>query len=206
MIARSMTAEEFAEQRYELSEDGPWSELICGEAVALHPPDTKHGTVVLNLSKTLADWIESSRIGYACFELGLILGRNPDTVCCPPISYFIAGNRWEELDKTVTASCPALVVEISSTPDRSRLLPGRIPQYLKMGVSVVWVVDPAQRSITVHTAEADAIAFAHDATLSSGAGWAKDGDGGPILSGFSLPVGHAFREPDWWSGGSGSNA
>jgi Uma2 family endonuclease len=205
MIARSMTAEEFAEHRYELSDGGQWSELICGEAVSLHPPETAHGTVVLNLSKALADWIEQTRTGYACFELGLILNRCPDTVCCPPISYFVAGDRWAEMDKTITDSCPALVVEVPSTPDRTRLVPGRMRQYWERGVGVVWVVDPKRQSITVQTSQTEPLVLSSADTLSGGDGWIGEPGGEPVLAGFSLRVEQVFREPDWWSGRSGTS-
>ena len=205
MIARSMTAEEFAEHRYELPDGGQWSELICGEAVSLHPPETAHGTVVLNLSKALADWIEQTRTGHACLELGLILSRCPDTVCCPPISYFVAGDGWAEMDKTITGSCPALVVEVPSTPDRKRLVPGRIQQYLERGVTVVWVVDPKQQSITVQTSQAEPLVLSSADMLGGTAGWTSEPGCDSILAGFSLPVEQVFREPDWWSGRSGTS-
>ncbi len=205
MIARSITAEEFVERRCELPDGGQWSELICGEAVSLHPPEAAHGTVVLNLSKALADWIEQTRTGYACFELALILNRCPDTVCCPPISYFVAGDRWAEMDKTITETCPALVVEVPSTPDRTRLVAGRIQQYLERGVAVVWVVDPKQQSITVQTIQAGPLVLSPADVLSSGSGWTSKPGGESVLAGFSLPVEQVFREPDWWGGRSASS-
>ena len=52
----SLTAEEFADQRWTLPEDGRWSELITGEVNHLAPPDMRHGTSVLNLSKRLAEY------------------------------------------------------------------------------------------------------------------------------------------------------
>jgi len=202
MIAGSTTAEEFVDRRYELPNGGQWSELICGEPVELHPPESAHGTAVLNLSKALADWIEQTRTGHACFELGLILSRCPDTVCCPPISYFVTGDRWSEMDQTVTESCPGLVVEVPSTPDRRRLLPGRIRQYLEHGVAAVWVVDPSGQTITVQTNQTEPLVLSCNDTLSSDSGWTSKVTGEPVLAGFSLPVERVFREPDWWSGRS----
>ncbi len=50
MPATSMiTAEEFADTRYELPDGGRWSQLAGGVVVSLEPPDLSHGTAVMNL-------------------------------------------------------------------------------------------------------------------------------------------------------------
>ena len=202
MIARSITAEEFAEQRYDLPDGGQWAELIAGQPVELHPPESDHGNAVLNLTKALADWTEQSRTGYACFEQGLVISRNPDTVFCPPISYFVNGNRWEEMDKAVTETCPALVVEVPSTPDRQKLQTERVAQYLAWGVGVVLVADVKRQSISVCTHGADRILLGLDDSLCSSDTWTTTSDSKPILPEFELPVADIFRQPDWWTGQS----
>src|SRR5215475_8829898 len=100
--APRINAEQFDEQRFELPEGGRWTELVEGEIVALSPPDDAHGNIVRNLSKSLAIHAQQSQSGYACFELGLIVGRNPDTVRFPAACYFTQGERFSESDKFVT--------------------------------------------------------------------------------------------------------
>lgn len=199
MIARSLTAEEFAECRYDLAEGGQWAELIAGQPVELHPPEDAHGTAIMNLSKALADWVEQFRAGYACFEHGLIIKRNPDTVYCPPISYFDSGDRWAEMDRPVTESRPALVVEVPSTPDRARLLTDRITQYREWGVAVLWVVEPQTKRITVYSRNPEPTRLTQEDTLASDAGWEHEDDASVVLPEFSLPVEQIFRAPDWWT-------
>jgi Uma2 family endonuclease len=200
MIARSMTAEQFAEQKFELADGGRWAELIAGEPVVLDPPTPEHGTAVMNLSRALAAHIERTRAGYACFELGLIVQRDPDTVLNPAISYFVNGDRWAEMDKIVTESCPALAIEVASTPDRRRSLPDRVAAYRTQGASMIWVVDPQQRRISVHSRDGQADVLQIDDSLVSDSAWTTD-DGTGILTGFSLPLADIFAEPDWWTGG-----
>jgi hypothetical protein len=79
MIKRIMTAENFADERSELPDAGQWAELIRGVPVTLAPPDIEHGTIVLNLSKAFSTYVHSGGPGYACFDLGLIVERRPDT-------------------------------------------------------------------------------------------------------------------------------
>jgi len=194
-----MTAEEFVQQRYDLPEGGRWAELEDGSVVELTPPTIAHGNAVLNLSRALGQWIERTREGYACFELGLIVARDPDTVCCPPVSYFLQGSRWEELDREITTTRPALVVEIASTPDRFRALPGKVARYLTFGADMVWVLSPQERTVAVHlpggvvqwSGPADVLEHHPD--------WVCRSAGRPLLSGFSIPVASIYREPDWWN-------
>jgi len=195
---RCQTAEEFIEKRHELEESGRWSELILGEPVSLEPPPPRHGTAVLNITKALADYIQRTSTGYACFELGLTVARGPDTVYCPPISYFATGSRWEEMDRIITSTQPALVIEIASSQDRSQNLTQRVPDYLEWGVTVVWVIDTESQQVSVHTAEGT-VNFPGDGQLEASAGWASHRNQTPVLAGFRFPVIEFFREPEWMS-------
>lgn len=196
MIMRSMTAEEFVASRYELEEGGRWSELILGESVSLVAPPAKHGTAVLNITKALADYVQQTMVGYACFELGLIIKRVPDSVYCPPISYFVAGSRWEEMDREITETRPALVIEMASSYDRRQSIPPRVSQYLDWGVAVVWVVDTESQNVCVHTSSGSVLFDSQD-SLESSAEWVNASCATPVLDGFRIPVEDVFREPDF---------
>lgn len=196
MLMRCQTAEEFVENRHELEEGGRWSELILGEPVSLGPPPSKHGTAVLNITKALADYVQQTMVGYACFELGLIVKRGPDSVYCPPISYFVSGSRWEEMDKQITETRPALVVEIASSRDRRQGLPHRVPLYLEWGIAVVWAVDPDAQEVSIHTADGTAV-FEIDEQIEATSDWINDRCESPVLQEFRIAVEDVFREPEW---------
>lgn len=199
MIARSMTAEQFAEEKFDLADGGRWAELIAGEPVILEPPTTEHGTAVMNLSRALAAHIDQTRVGYACFELGLIVQRNPDTVLSPAISYFLTGDRWAEMDKVVTESCPSLVIEVASTPDRRRSIQDRVSAYRSHGASLIWVVDTQQRQISIHSGDDRVDVLGTDDSLVPRDAWVTS-DGTSVLAGFRLSLAEVFAEPDWWVG------
>ncbi len=191
-----ITAEEFTEKKFDLPEGGRWAELVAGEMIQLQPPSVEHGAVVLNLSKALADWLSENPEGYACYELGLIVARNPDTVHCPPVSYFVGGERFAESDKTITETRPTLVVEIASTPDRIRGMTVRIDNYFGCGVEVVCVINPKKQQVQfVHPNEADVV-FGHDDRVKFGEMLHPCR---PILRGFEVTVSKLFAEPDWWN-------
>lgn len=198
MIQRIMTAEEFADQKYDLPDGGRWSELIAGEPVILEQPSDDHGNVIRNLSRFLAQWIEEKQVGYACFELGIIVQRAPDTVIGPAVSYFVGGNRWEETDKVVTDTKPALVIDVASTVDRRRNMPERIAHYRNRDISVAIVIDPMEQKIAVHTGTDQVDVLDVDESLTAKPEWIDSQSNSPLLAGLSIPVSDIFDQPDWW--------
>jgi len=193
-----MTAEEFADQKYDLADGGRWSELIAGEPVILEQPSDDHGNVIRNLSRFLAQWIEDKQVGYACFELGVIVKRSPDTVVCPAVSYFVEGSRWEEVGKVVTQARPAVVIEVASSVARRRNMPDRIAHYRDMGISVAIVIDPMEQKIAVHTGKDQVDVLDREESLTSKNDWIDNPSDGPLLAGLSIPVRDIFEQPDWW--------
>ncbi len=187
------TAEEFDAARPDLPDGGRWTELEAGHVVALAPPDGLHGTVVLNLGKALAGFARPEAGGYACFELGLIVARNPDSVWCPAVSYFLGGNAFAEADHTLTDTRPALVAEVASTNDRRRKMADRIAAWLKWGVNLVWLLDPATREAHLFQPQRTPQKLRESQIL----------HGGSVLPGFQTPVAELFREPGWYKSPAG---
>ena len=182
-----LTAEQFIAGRHELPDGGRWTELIAGRPVLLSPPTVEHGNVVLNLSKVFAEYSQSGQGGYACFDLGLAVARDPDTVQFPAACFF-TGPMFAESDKVLTENRPALVIELASSNDRRRGLDERVTGWLTWGVDLVWVLDPHARHVHV---------------FDKGSAGRKLGEcdfltGGRVLSGFKANVGNLFKEPGWW--------
>lgn len=190
-----LTLEEFLDSRFDLPESGQWAELEAGHVSQLQPPDLDHGNVILNFSKAIAAWTSAAAARgeadvYACFDLGLILRQHPDTVRFPAVSFFAGGDRFAELDKLATNTVPRLVLELASSPDRRSRMAERVAEYLDWGVSVVWTIDPRQRSVAIHGAAADPLQVGADQSLR----------GGNVLPGFEMAVQDLFIEPAWWTG------
>jgi len=174
-----------------MPDGGQWTELAAGRLVHLAPPDAQHGTVVLNLSKALANYLQRTDlpcVGYACFELGLLVTTGPDTIRCPAVSYFTEGERFAESGKDFTNERPALVIEIASTNERRRGMADRIREYHEWGIQNVWLVDPIDK--TFHSAGRGQTVkrFAEHHTI----------EGGPVLPDFQMTISKLFAAPDWW--------
>lgn len=186
-----LTAEEFAVQLFDLPEGGRWHELEAGRVLMHEPPDHAHGNIVLNLSKALGEYLHQRRdepVGYACFEIGFIVSREPDTVRRPAISFFSAKSLFSESDALVTESVPSIVVEAASTNSRRNALTDRVNCYHEFGVDQVWVADPIDRVVHVCERSRTPRQLSEHRAL----------HGEPYLPGFSMTVGEIFAEPEWW--------
>lgn len=189
-----LTAEEFADRKFDLPEGGRWHELVSGELNQFDPPEVVHGNIILNLSKALAEHLTPDNPAYACFELGLVVCRDPDTVRCPPVSLFVEGERFAEMDKQVTETRPALVIEIAASNARRAEMADRIGEFHDWGVGLVWVIDPEGRC--VHVAPRG---HNRQVVVAAEMLWGR-----PLLPGFGIRVDELFADPDWWSGGNQS--
>lgn len=186
-LSELWTIERLLAGREELPEFGRWTELAAGKLVHFSPPSIEHGTAVLNVSKALAEFSQREKIGYACFELGLILARNPDTLRFPAVSLFTEGVAFAESDKTVTEARPTLVIEIPSTNDRRRETESRVARWLEWNVPQVWVLDPVAKQAYAFEPGRSVQPFSEQQTFYGR---------GP-LSGFRTNVGELFKEPKW---------
>lgn len=189
--ATGLTAEQFLTR---LEEGERWIELSAGELIRHEPPDDAHGNVVRNVGRTLAQQVRRSRNLAPCFDLGLIVARNPDTVWCPAISGFPLPAGFAEADKLITEMVPRLVVEIASTNDRRRNVSERIDYYRHWGVGVCWVFDPVSREVHAFGAGASARKYRDHETLREAS----------LLPGFELRVADAFADPKWMGDASGA--
>ncbi|MCA9058852.1 MAG: Uma2 family endonuclease [Planctomycetaceae bacterium] len=188
--SRILTAEEFAQNKIDLPEGGRWYELHDGLPVLLSSPDDAHGTIVLNLTRCLAVWLQS-RVGrmYACHDLGLHVASGPDTVYVPAISLFESTERFSQTDLIIATEVPRLVVDVASSNDRRTDMRRRTQSYLQTGVEMVWIPDPFKKEIQVLQKSAPVQALGDWQTLS----------GGTVLPGFSMSVCDVFTQPDWWT-------
>lgn len=173
-----------AEDLWAMGEDARWCELIRGELVYMSPASGMHSQVAGMILRHLLVFASKGR-QQQVFEssAGYILGRDPDIVLSPDVSVVRsdrfppegAGNRFMEL-------VPDLVVEVISPSERPGQVTTKLLTYLNAGVQAVWLVDPEDRSVTVHAAGQTPRTLAIDDEL----------DGGDVLPGFSVPVADIF--------------
>lgn len=182
--AELLTPEQYEER---LIEGDRWIEVVAGRLVRLEAPDEVHGDVVRNLARPLATYLKSAQDICACFELPLILSREPATIRCPAISCFQSQDRFAETEKLMTDTRPALVIEVASTNDRRDGMSDRVKSYLDAGIRAVWVIDPITRHVHQFHPPTRGMMLKETQTLR----------GDPVLPGFEMPVVDLFQQPQW---------
>lgn len=163
-------------------EDAYRIELVRGQLVREPRPAPLHGRVLAKLSYRMEMFAESSGAGMALVDIGVITGRDPDTVRGPDIAWYSADRVSEAGWGESFWDLPDLAVEILSPSNRPSEMRAKVAEYLDAGVRVVWEVDPRAKEVSVHRAG--------EPVRRLGAGQDLDGDG--VLARFRLPLARLF--------------
>jgi Uma2 family endonuclease len=169
------------EDLLQMPDDGFKYELVDGEIIA-SPSGFYSSAVAARISHLLQMYTDNNPVGLvAGADAGI---RLPDgNVRSPDVSVV----RIEKLPdgkppRTFGAFAPDLAVEVLSPSDSHRLIADKIGEYLQCGVSLVWLVDPDAKSVTVFRSLTDV------QNLKSGDTITAD----PVLTGFSCTVDRFF--------------
>jgi Uma2 family endonuclease len=178
MVAtRQVTVEEFAEMPLQ----GVW-ELVDGEPIELSPAAGRSGWISGNIYRLLASHVWRSQMGWSFPpETGFVLFEDRQTVRSPDAAVVLS-NRLAEPPDSFVPMAPDLAVEVLSPSDRMADALAKIAMYLQAGTPLVWLVNPATRTVVVFRADMDPVTLAGSDTL----------DGGDVLPGFSVPVAEIF--------------
>jgi Uma2 family endonuclease len=151
---RLVTAEEFA--RFP-SDDRYRYELVEGRVVRMSPPNADHGRLVAQITYLLKAHLKNHPAGMAFVETGFTLATNPDTVRGPDVSFLRRGSAPAPGTRGFPRTAPDAVFEVLSPDDRPGEIRKKIAQYLGRGVQLVVVVDPHDRTVTLHRPDAQIV-------------------------------------------------
>ncbi len=170
-----------AEQLLRATEIGR-SELVAGELRTLIPAGGQHGRIAFDIGHELGQHVKPRKLGMLfAAETGFLLSRDPDTVRAPDVA-FVSADRPPLPERGYYPGAPDVVVEVLSPDDRPGYVRDRIEMWLAAGATLVWEVDPAERTVTVHQRGRGARTLTEADTLS----------GGPVLPDFELPLRNVF--------------
>lgn len=169
-----MTVEEFMR----LPDDGLFHELDEGRLVCMPPSAFRSSRVAAKLLQRLANFADEHDLGIVAGEQGgVILGRDPDIVRAPDIS-FVRRERVVDTGRGYFEGAPDLAVEVLSPSDRYAAVARKVSQYLAAGTRLAWVLDPETRTAAVHRPGRQVLELGEDGIL----------DGEDVLPGFRLPL------------------
>ena len=184
MAALTQHALMTAEELFDLPADDYKYELVAGELIRMAPTGGEHGVLTVRIGRILDEYVEAHDLGICSgAETGFILRRAPDIVRAPDAA-FIAKARIPEtgIPKTYWPFAPDLAVEVTSPSDRFSAVQTKIAEYFSAGTRLVWVIEPATRTVYAYRSAHDVQALGEDDELS----------GADVLPGFRYAVGRLF--------------
>lgn len=157
-------------------------ELVDGVPILMSPPGYRHGRAAARIVGELLSQGEYRGLGEVGDEVAVILRRNPDRVTGPDAVFLLQTSLPARLSpEGYLETVPEIVVEVRSKNDTGPEVLAKVGEYLAAGVKAVWVADPDDRTVAVHTPGAAPAVFGPADTLTS-----------PLLPGFAVPVERLF--------------
>jgi Uma2 family endonuclease len=149
---KPMTAEEFFEFANRPENRGKRFELEKGEVVEVSSPGEIHGHLCGWITALLWQYVFRRGAGAVTTnDMGIVVQEGPDSVRGPDIVLFDEARSMEQLSFKHSRRVPTLVVEVVSPSDKPNKINQRISEYLRRGVRVVWIIDPEDRTVGIHT-------------------------------------------------------
>ena len=169
-------------------DDGKRHELIDGEHYVTPSPNSKHQTVLLNLTLLIGNWLDNHPVGKLFLAAFDVVFSQFDVVE-PDLLYLSNARATEVLTPLNVKGTPELVVEIGSPGTRKRDEPIKRRLYERSGVTEYWIVDPQIEIIRVWKRAEDAFARPIEVSRESG-----DVLTAALLPGLEVPLAKIFRE------------
>lgn len=179
-ISKTMTVEEFAEHAATHGR----CELIKGEVIDLSPAGERHGKITNRLNFFISAWVYQQKLGEVyTAETGFRLDDDgAPTVRAPDIAFIAASRAAAAANKSFCPIALDLVVETLSPDDRVGEISAKVQWWLSHGVRAVWVVNPEDQSIAIHTRGQQTRWFNATESLT----------GGDVIPGFTCEIADIF--------------
>lgn len=181
-----MTLDEFIVWADRPENAGRRWEVENGVPVEMPPTRRPHGLVCWFVITALTDYVRRRGAGHVLpNDCGLIVRQLPLTLRGPDVMLFLNALALDDTRPEYVDDTPALIVEVVSPTDRIGQITRRVTQYQAMGVPMVWIVDPEERTVDVHRPGRAVEPRAGDEVI----------DGGAELPGFSCRAADVFALP-----------
>ncbi len=180
IVPKLLTAEEYLE----LPDDGQRTELVAGKVVIMNLPGYRHGLLCNRIGRIIGNFAEEHHLGRTLNnDSGIITRRGPDTVRGADVSFYSYARVPEnEVPIGYAGASPEIVFEVVSPSNTRRAIEVKTAEYLKAGVTVVCVVDPAYKTVNLHFPDQPSKELEGDNALTFA-----------DLPGFNLPVSKFFE-------------
>ncbi len=182
VTTRTTTASEL----FAMGSNAPY-ELIRGELIDVSPSALPSNLVLSYLHWELYGFVRAHRMGFVSVgEAGYLIETDPDSVVSPDIAFVARDRMIDPIPaRGFVRVVPDLIVEVISPTDERRDIERKQALYAKVGVPLVWWIDPEHETATVHRSGEPVVRLDCSGTL----------DGGSVLPGFRLALNDVFAKP-----------
>jgi Uma2 family endonuclease len=160
----------------------PHSELLRGKLVMTSPVGFEQGRLASRIAAALVNYVTPGNLGAVTVGAGFQLAHDPDTVRAPDVGFVRAEGLPPGGARGFFHGAPDLAVAILSQSDRANEVAAKVEEWLQAGCLMVWVVDPENRTVTLHQGPKEMTIFGPGETLVAG----------DLLPEFSMPVADVF--------------
>ena len=137
----TMTLEEF------LASDLEGYEYVKGELIPMPPTSLEHGEIGISIVRHLDRHVHENQLGRVyTSDTGFQVGER---VLMPDVA-FVSTARLPENRKKASPVPPDLAIEVVSPTDTQSGVSEKVQAYLDAGTSMVWVLDPVLKTVTVY--------------------------------------------------------
>ena len=171
-------------EEFERLPDDEWRcELVRGVVVREPPAGFEHGRIANRILYLLTGFVEEHGLGEVlASETGFVLFEEPPTVRAPDAAFVAEGRVPSPAPPGFGRLTPDLAVEVIPPSNTVAEFHAKVMDYLDAGSRLVWVMDPATRSVTVYRSR-------KEIRLLSGA---DELDGEDVLPGFRVVLEELF--------------
>ena len=161
------------------------AELVRGELRVAPPPGGPHGRAATNLVVLLSIHVNAHQLGSVFADgVGYELAQLPRTVRVPDASFVQAARLPANgIGPGLLKLAPDLAIEVLSPSERASELEQKLHDYCTCGTPLIWVLDPAQRTVMVVATNSALHWLCEADTL----------DGADVVPGFSCKVSALFE-------------
>jgi Uma2 family endonuclease len=171
-------------EEFERLPDDEWRyELVRGVVVREPPAGYERGRVAMRISLLLARFVEENGLGEVlASETGFVLFEEPPTVRAPDAAFVAEGRVPSPAPPGFGRMAPDLAIEVVSPSNTIPQIHSKVLDYLDAGTRLVWIADPATRTVTVYRSREEIRLLTEEEEL----------DGEDVLPGFRLRLREIF--------------
>lgn len=161
------------------------SELVEGKIIMRSPTSWRHGNYESRFDRILGGFVEEHQLGKVLVgEVGLYTRRDPDTIRGADVLFISTDRLAQVKSASFLDVAPELIVEVMSPDDRWSEVKQKLKEYFSIGVILVWVADPSDKTVSVYRSLTDVRLLTESDTL----------DGEEILPDFKVSVASLFAD------------